>query len=92
MIPFESLGMIDYGDVNVVPGYIEDTFGKIEALITSLLSNDFTSFAEGTTQQGMCDPPLLGLVDPDSSLASEFQESIPREFASQSALLDSSKR
>ncbi len=38
--PFETLGMIDYGDVNVVPGYIEDTFSKIESSITSLLSNN----------------------------------------------------
>lgn len=37
--PFETLGMIDYGDVNVVPGYIEDTFSKIESSITSLLSS-----------------------------------------------------
>jgi agmatinase len=28
--PFQVLGMVDFGDVNVVPGYIEDTFGKIE--------------------------------------------------------------
>ncbi len=28
--PFQVLGMIDFGDVDVVPGYIEDTFEKIE--------------------------------------------------------------
>jgi len=28
--PFEVLSMTDFGDVNVVPGYIEDTFEKIE--------------------------------------------------------------
>ncbi len=38
--PFETLGMIDYGDVNIVPGYIEDTFSKVESSITSLLSNN----------------------------------------------------
>jgi agmatinase len=38
--PFEKLGMIDYGDVNVVPGYIEDTFGRVESAITPLFSNN----------------------------------------------------
>ena len=28
--PFKTLGMVDFGDVNVVPGYIEDTFEKIQ--------------------------------------------------------------
>ncbi len=28
--PFQGLRMIDFGDVDVVPGYIEDTFEKIE--------------------------------------------------------------
>ena len=34
--PFQTLGMTDFGDVNVVPGYIEDTFEKIERATRSL--------------------------------------------------------
>jgi agmatinase len=36
--PFEKLGMIDYGDVDVVPGYIEDTYRKIQDALTQIFS------------------------------------------------------
>jgi agmatinase len=32
--------MIDYGDVNVIPGYIEDTFEKIETSLTPFFSSN----------------------------------------------------
>jgi agmatinase len=31
--PFEELSMIDYGDVDVVPGYIEETYARIESTL-----------------------------------------------------------
>ncbi len=34
--PFLTLGMIDYGDVDVVPGYIEDTFDRIEQSLLAI--------------------------------------------------------
>ncbi|MFQ5998269.1 MAG: agmatinase [Candidatus Bathyarchaeia archaeon] len=36
--PFALLSVADYGDVDVVPGYIEDTFVKIQTKISSLLA------------------------------------------------------
>jgi len=36
--PFETLRMIDYGDVDVVPGYIEETFVKIENTLEPLFA------------------------------------------------------
>ncbi|HKM75123.1 MAG TPA: agmatinase [Candidatus Bathyarchaeia archaeon] len=36
--PFEKLGMIDYGDVDIVPGYIEDTNRKIEETLSPIFS------------------------------------------------------
>jgi len=38
VMPFEKLGMIDYGDVDVVPGYIEDTYGKVQTALTPVFS------------------------------------------------------
>ena len=36
--PFQSLGMVDFGDVDVVPGYIEDTFEKIESTMSPIFA------------------------------------------------------
>ena len=36
--PFQALGMIDYGDVDIVPGYIEDTYERIESALSPLFS------------------------------------------------------
>ncbi|RMF87068.1 MAG: agmatinase [Nitrospinota bacterium] len=40
VIPFETLGIADFGDVNVVPGYIEETYQRIEEAIAALLAID----------------------------------------------------
>jgi len=37
--PFQNLGMVDYGDVDVVPGYIEDTNRKIEDTLNPIFSS-----------------------------------------------------
>jgi len=34
--PFEVLGVVDYGDVDVVPGYIEDTYARIQTTLAEL--------------------------------------------------------
>ena len=36
--PFQKLGMVDYGDVDVVPGYIEDTYDRIEKALNRIFS------------------------------------------------------
>lgn len=36
--PFQTLGMVDYGDVDIVPGYIEDTYEKIERSMNQIFS------------------------------------------------------
>jgi agmatinase len=36
--PFEVLGMVDYGDVNIVPGYIEETYDRIEKDLSEVFS------------------------------------------------------
>jgi len=36
--PFQALGMVDFGDVDIVPGYIEDTYGRIEGTLAPLFS------------------------------------------------------
>ncbi len=36
--PFQTLGMVDYGDVDVVPGYIEDTYDRIEKTLNPIFS------------------------------------------------------
>ncbi len=36
--PFQTLGMVDYGDVDVVPGYIEDTYDRIEKALNPIFS------------------------------------------------------
>ncbi|MCS7142322.1 MAG: agmatinase [Aigarchaeota archaeon] len=35
--PFEVLRMVDYGDLDPVPGYIEETFGRVEAELTRVM-------------------------------------------------------
>jgi len=37
--PFEALNIVDYGDIDIVPGYIEDSFARIEAGIDLLSDN-----------------------------------------------------
>lgn len=37
--PFQNLGMVDYGDVDIVPGYIEDTNRKIEETLYPIFSS-----------------------------------------------------
>lgn len=39
--PFEHISGIDYGDLPVVPGYIENGYEKIEKELTSILETDF---------------------------------------------------
>jgi len=36
--PFEVLGMVDYGDVNIVPGYIEETYERIQKDFAQIFS------------------------------------------------------
>lgn len=36
--PFQTLGMVDYGDVDIVPGYIEDTYERIEDDLSPIFS------------------------------------------------------
>jgi agmatinase len=36
--PFQTLGMVDYGDVDIVPGYIEDTYDRIERALNRIFS------------------------------------------------------
>jgi len=38
--PLKDLNIIDYGDVNVVPGYIEDTYKKIEKEVSKILKTN----------------------------------------------------
>ena len=42
--PFDSLNVIDYGHVDVVPGNTRKTFTKIEATINSLASRNIFPF------------------------------------------------
>ncbi len=36
--PFEGLNVVDYGDIDVVPGYIEDTYARIEYELDKITS------------------------------------------------------
>ncbi|PSN84279.1 agmatinase [Candidatus Marsarchaeota G1 archaeon OSP_B] len=45
--PFESLNVVDYGDVNVVPGYIQDTFKKIQKDVGKIVKNKVVPFIAG---------------------------------------------
>ena len=45
--PFETLGMIDYGDVDVVPGYIDDTYREIENTLTPIFRSGIVPVACG---------------------------------------------
>jgi len=45
--PFEELGMIDYGDVDIIPGYIEDTFNRIEKSLKPIFSADIVPIVCG---------------------------------------------
>jgi len=45
--PFDILNVIDYGDVDVVPGYIEDTYERIEREIAKLVEKDIVPLVCG---------------------------------------------
>jgi len=45
--PFDKLNACDKGDVNVVPGYIEDTFKVVESELNNILSLDIVPFIAG---------------------------------------------
>jgi agmatinase len=38
--PFEKLNAVDYGDIDTVPGYVEETFQKIEVGTKEVISNN----------------------------------------------------
>jgi len=45
--PFDILNVIDYGDVDVVPGYIEDTYARVEDEFRKLVENNIVPLACG---------------------------------------------
>ena len=45
--PFDVMNIIDYGDVDVVPGYIEDTFRASESKITDVTNAKAVPFIAG---------------------------------------------
>ncbi len=45
--PFEKLNACDWGDVNTIPGYIEDTFAVIQRDLKSIASKQVVPFTAG---------------------------------------------
>ncbi|MEM0294425.1 MAG: agmatinase [Saccharolobus sp.] len=45
--PFDKLNACDAGDVNVIPGYIEDTMKRIEEDVFSLINKEIVPFIAG---------------------------------------------
>ena len=45
--PFDVLNVLDYGDVDVVPGYIEDTYSRVEQEFARLAEHGVTPLACG---------------------------------------------
>ena len=44
---FENVSVIDYGDLDIIPGYIEESYKIIEDELTKLLSNDIIPICMG---------------------------------------------
>ncbi len=45
--PFDALNVLDYGDVDVVPGYIEDTYAKVEQTFSTFAEHNVIPLACG---------------------------------------------
>ncbi|ADB86437.1 hypothetical protein LD85_0709 [Saccharolobus islandicus L.D.8.5] len=45
--PFDKLNACDIGDVNIIPGYIEDTMKVIETNIFNIISKNIVPFIAG---------------------------------------------
>lgn len=45
--PFDVLNVVDYGDVDVVPGYIEDTYTRVEREFSKLAEENITPLTCG---------------------------------------------